>query len=284
MTNSEVPFQDSLDIKELIRGYAKHWIWFFASMAVFVALAFIYLRYKTPEFVAQAKIQILDEQNSGGGIDLFKELDFLSGGKTQVEDEIEIINSRSNFIEVARDLGLNTKLYVVGNIMDTEIYDQRPVKINFIAPDSVIYSSNYTFYLNLASSTTFGFTDDEDKPLKVYAYGKNLTTPIGDMLITPDIDNIKRFTNKRLRVEVRPLHSIAEGYRTKINISTAEEYSNIVNFSLEDPIMGKARDIINRLIRIYNRNAIEDKKVIADRTSNFIDDRISASRRAGLGA
>ena len=39
--------------------------------------------------------------------------------------------------------------------------------------------------------------------------------------------------------------------------------------------MKKGKDIINSLIRIYNRNAIQDKKAIADKTSQFIDDRIA---------
>lgn len=275
MSKTEAPFHEALDIKEIIRTYSKHWKWFLASLVVFASLAGIYLRYTTPEYLAEAKIQILDDQSSGGGIDLFKELDIFSGGKAQVEDEIEIINSRSNFIEVAQDLGLNTKMYVLGQIKDSEIYYNKPVKINFIAPDSVIHSADYTFYLTLASSTTFGFTEEEDSPVKVYAYGKNLSTPIGDVLITPDIENIDRYKEKRLRVEVRPLHRIAEGYRNKMNIYSTEEFSNIVNFSLEDPIPEKARDIINNVIRVYNRNGIEDKKIIADKTSNFIDDRIS---------
>lgn len=275
MNNTEGPFQESLDIKEIISTYSRQWKWFLASLVIFISLALVYLRYTTPEYLAQAKIQILDEQGSGGGIDLFKELDIMSGGKTQVEDEIEIINSRSNFIEVTRDLGLNTRIFVMGNIKDTEIYQNKPVKINFIAPDSVIYTANYTFYLTLASSTTFGFTDEEDTPVKVYAYGKNLSTPIGDVLITPDIENIDRFKEKKLRIEVRPLHSMAEGYKNKLNISSPDKFSNIVNFYMEDPIPEKARDIINNLIRVYNRNGIEDKKIIADKTSNFIDDRIA---------
>ncbi|MGB7395704.1 MAG: polysaccharide biosynthesis tyrosine autokinase, partial [Pricia sp.] len=67
----------------------------------------------------------------------------------------------------------------------------------------------------------------------------------------------------------------AQLYRTKVQVSNPGEFSNIVNLTLEDPIEEKATNILNSLIRIYNQNAIEDKQIIADRTSNFINERIA---------
>lgn len=275
MEKQEFGRQDSLDLKELLLTYSRHWKWFLLSFILCVALAFLYLRYTTPEYLAQAKIQILDDKGSGSGVDLFKELDFLSGGKTQVEDEIEILKSRSNFIEVSRQLGLNMRMLAMGKIIDSELYKNRPVKINFITPDSIINRAKYTFYLSLTSSTTFGFAEGPDDPVKVYAYGKNLSIPMGELVITPDMEHIKMYTDYRIKVEINPIEMVAEGYRNKVNISTPEKFSNILNFYLEDPIPQKARDVLDALIRVYNRNAIEDKKIIADRTSNFIDDRIT---------
>ncbi|MGS0527589.1 hypothetical protein ACU8V7_22845 [Zobellia nedashkovskayae] len=68
---------------------------------------------------------------------------------------------------------------------------------------------------------------------------------------------------------------MAQGYRTRIVVSNPGELSNIVNITLEDPIREKAVNILDALVRIYNGNAIEDKQIIADRTSNFIDERIA---------
>ncbi len=272
--DNKVP-SESVDLKEHLQIYLKHWKWFVFSVLVFITMAFFYLRYATPEFEAQAKIQIIDETGSGSGIDLFKELDFLSGGQTQVEDEIEIINSRSNFIEVVKDLDLNKKIILLGRIKESEIYTNSPVKINFIAADSIVNNADFDFYLTLGSSTTFGYSEKEDEPLKVYAYGKNISTSYGDMVITPDVEHIEAHGNKRLKVSIKPINEVAQAYQKKMLITSPEEFSNIVNLSLSDPINIKARHIINELIAVYNRNAIQDKKTIADRTSNFINERIA---------
>lgn len=264
-----------VELKEILRSYSKHWKWFLFSLILAIAGAFLYLRYATPQFIARAKIQIMDEKNSSSTLDLFQDLNYLNGGVNQVQDEIELINSRSNFVEVVQELGLNIKMMSQGNLVDREIYSRHPVKLNFIVPDSVMYNADFTFYLSIATSTTFGYSEEEDSPLKVHAFGKTITTPVGDLVVTPDIENIKRFKDDRIKVTIKPLHTVAQNYKNKIMLGQTDDYSNIVNISLEDPIRKKARDIINSLIRIYNRNAIEDKKTIADRTSNFIDDRIA---------
>lgn len=266
---------ESIDLKEIISGYTKHWKWFALSALVALLMAYVFIRYATPQFAAAAKIQILDDKNAGGGLDLFKDLDMLGGGKNLVMDEIELIGSRSNFIDVVRKLNLNTKIQVLGNVISTELYNDPPINLSFIAQDSTLYNAKYDFFITLSSSTTFGFSEEEDKPVKVYSFGKNITTPIGDIVITPNIGNLKQYKDKKLKISIHPIDEVALGYKTKMLISNTDDKSNIVDIHLEDPIKEKAIHVVNSLIRIYNENAIEDKQTIADRTSKFINDRIA---------
>lgn len=266
---------ESSELKVQVSNYLKHWKWFVGSFVFALIVAFLLIRYTTPKYGAQAKIQVIDDKNSASGLDLFKDLDFLSAGKNQVQDEIQIINSRSNFIEVVKELGLNTKILVQGNIINSEQYSRPPINVNFIAPDSIINRSKYSFYLDLSSNTTFGFKQEEDDPMSVYGFGKNIPTPLGDIVITPTTPNLSRYKDKLIKVEINPITAVAESYQSKTKVSTPDEFSNIVNLYLEDPIRQKAKDILNSLIRVYNQNAIEDKKEIADRTSEFINERIA---------
>ncbi|MEJ1222369.1 GumC family protein [Sediminicola sp. 1XM1-17] len=266
---------EKYDLNEILQTYTKHWKWFVLSIIFAIAFAYVYLRYQVPQYEAVAKIQILEDKNSGSGIDLFQELDIFSGGKNNVKDEIELLNSRSNFIEVVKELGLNTKVELLGNIRNSELYNNPPIKLNFIIPDSTFYNSNFSFYITITSPTTFGYSLEEDEPERVFGFGKNIPSPVGDMVITPNGEKFEGFTNKRMRVTVNPIFLVANSFRKKTNVMVADEFSNILNISLEDPIQEKARDIIDALIRIYNKNDIEDKKIIADRTSEFINDRIA---------
>lgn len=266
----------NLDLKEILSSYTKHWKWFVLSAIIALLLASAYLRYATPEYAATGKIQILEDDNAGSGLDLFNELGVFGTAKNKVADEIELIGSRSNFIEVVKDLKLNTKISVLGNVKSTELYRNPPININFIAEDSVINNANFSFYITLSSSTTFGYSEEEDKPVKVYSFGKNIASPIGDMVITPNIGNFAGYKDKKLMVSVMPIDLVALGYKIKTQIINTDELSNIVDISLQDPIKQRAIDVVNKLINIYNRNAIEDKQEVADRTEKFINDRITA--------
>ena len=43
-------------LKEIVSTYTKHWKWFVLSVVVFLAMAYVKLRYSVPEYAAQAKI------------------------------------------------------------------------------------------------------------------------------------------------------------------------------------------------------------------------------------
>lgn len=267
--------QEGVDLKEILGKYAKHWKWFILALLIAIGLATLYLRYATPLYAAMAKIQILEDENGAAGLQAFQDLDLIGGAKNKVIDEIELIGSRSNFIQVVQELKLNTSIKVLGNVKNTELYQSPPVNINFIAADSTINKSNFDFYLSLSSATTFGYSEEEDAAMKVYAFGKNIATPVGDIVITPNTSNFKNYTDKKLSVSIRPIDLVALGYKDRTQINNTDDKSNILDLRLEDPIQQKAMDIIDALIRIYNNNAIEDKQIIADRTSKFINDRIA---------
>lgn len=275
MATDSQDFSKNTDLKETLTSYTKHWKWFVLSAIFALALAMLYIRYATPEYAAKAKIQIIEDKNSSSELSAFQDLNILGGAKNKVEDEIEILNSRSNFIDVIKDLNLNLKVISLGNVKDTEVYLDRPFKVNFIESDSIIHNSELTFFIELTSDTNFGFSLERDSPLKMYAYGKTIPSEIGGIVITPNIPHFKRYKGNKLKVSVTPIFRVAEGYQQKIIIGVADELSNIINIDLNDPIKEKAIDIINNLIFNYNQNAVEDKRAVANKTAKFINDRIT---------
>ncbi|TLP77560.1 GumC family protein [Maribacter sp. ACAM166] len=262
------------DIKNIINTYSKHWKWFVLCGLLALIFAYSSIRYTTPEYAVQSQIQIVQEKNSGNEMSAFQDLNILGGSSKQVEDEIEILRSRSNFIEVVKELGANVQIMAIGNIINSEVYNNPPLKINFIAADSIISSARYEFFIEFSSGTTFGFTENEDVPSKVYSFGNGISTPIGDMVITPNVKDIKSLTGKKFKVSIRPVEDVARALKLAVRISATVEYSNIVDISMTSALPEKAKDIIDELIEVYNKNATEEKRRIADTTSEFINNRI----------
>jgi capsular exopolysaccharide synthesis family protein len=264
-----------MDLKEIIKTYSKHWKWFVISVLMALLLAFVFIRYSVPEYAATAKIQIIEDKNASSELSAFQDLNLLGGAQSKILDEIEILNSRSNFLEVVKQLGLNVKVVVLGNVKNTELYRDRPLNINFIANDSLIHNSDFEFFVELSSDTTFGYSLERDSPLKIYSYGKNIPTKIGDIVLTPNLPYFSKYKGKKIKISINPIFNVAEYYQTVISVAPTDEQSNIIDITLNDPITEKAIDIINTLIFAYNKNAIEDKIKVANTTSEFIDDRIA---------
>src|SRR3546814_16275100 len=106
------------------------------------------------------------------------------------------------------------------------------------------------------------------------AYEMRISDWSSDVCSSDLVGRIQGNYDKKFKVSIVPVDLVAQIYQKKIVIAQAEQFSNIVNISLDDPIQAKARDILNSLIFTYNDNAIEDRKQIADKTSEFIDDRL----------
>ncbi len=262
------------EIKNIIATYTKHWKWFLLCSFIALILAYISLRYSIPEYQVQSQIQIVQEKNASEGMNVFQDLNILGGSSKKVEDEIEILASRSNFIEVVKELDLNVQMLSIGNVINSEVYGNPPVNINFIASDSIIDTATYDFFIEFTSTTTFGFTEAEDVPAKVYAYGSGIETAIGDIIITPKVNDAKVLVGRTLKVSVRPIETVARSLMPVVKISPSAEFSNILNVAMTSALPRKARDIIDKLIEVYNRNAVEEKKRVADTTSEFINNRI----------
>ncbi|WP_029511399.1 GumC family protein [Croceivirga radicis] len=266
----------SIDFKEIIRQYTSKWYLFLLVIIFCLGAAFLYNRYTAPLYDAQARIKIEMEGNNNPELAVFQDLGSFQGQMNPIIDEMEIIKSRSNFVDVVNRLQLNTQVFKLGNILDSEIYKDSPFNLNFKESDSIVNQSGFTFYVNVVSDATFGYKRQEDEPYKQNIFGSNISTPLGDMIITPSVENIKLFKGSEFRIVIRPSAVVADIYRSRVQIVPFETRgSNIISLYLQDRIQQRAQDIINALIAVYNENAIEDKKIAADKTSNFIDARIT---------
>ncbi len=269
--------QEAPDYRALLKPYLKNWKWFVISGLIALVLGFLYIRYTVPQYAVQAKIQILEEGNGTSQFNVFEDLGIEGAGGVQLEDEIQIIKSRSNLISLVKKLGLNVNIVALGKIKSSAIYRNPgpPFNINFLAPDSLVHNSKATFFITLASETSFEYAENDEGPAKVFSYGKTIASPVGDIIVTPNNLNPPSSGNNRYAVSVNKVSSVAAYYQNALDISVDNQRSQLLTFSLNDAIVSRAKDVINTLISIYNQNAIDDKRALADRTSEFIDNRIA---------
>ena len=112
---------------------------FLIAALVAVGVAYFICRLTIPIYEAAATIIIKDEKKGNEDSKLMESLDQISSKKI-VENEIEIIQSRTLMINVVKDCPLYAPVYDEGRIHTVSAYTISPISIESPSPDSLITS------------------------------------------------------------------------------------------------------------------------------------------------
>ncbi|GGD09883.1 GumC family protein [Hyunsoonleella pacifica] len=271
----------NIDLKKIINIYLKQWKWFVLSCVIFITLAFFKLRYTAPEYNAYAKIMLVGDNGvSNPAEEVLQDLGKIPNKDSKkVEDEIEVLRSRRLMEGVVKRLDLNKTFFAQGRIHNTEYFplSKAPLKINFLESDTLINRSKLDFSLNVISETEFDiiYLVGEQELKKKGYFGKNVDSPIGDILITPNTSNLSSFINQIFYFRLRPINRVAESYRASVKVKQVSEFSMVLNLSLDDRVVSKAKAVLDTLIDEYNRTSIEEKSAKSNNTAEFINKRIN---------
>lgn len=270
---------NSESLNDIIAAYTKNWYWFIFSVILALVFAFLHLRYAVPKFRVNAKIQVIGGDNSMSELSVLKDLNVFGGsGTTEMTDEIELLKSRDNFFKVVEKLKLNIKYEVLGKVKNYVVYPSHPFSINFLAPDTIKNKNSLTFWIKIEDENKFQISFDSQDSFETLHFGSKISTgTIGDIILIPEKSIIDSYEDKEIMVEIRPVSAVADEYRERVEVFTANEYSNsrILNIAINDAIPERGIQLLNHLIAQNNQNEIQDKKNIADRTSEFINERIA---------
>lgn len=274
---------NNFDLKKVISVYLKQWKWFVLSCILCIVLAFFKLRYTQPEYKADAKIMLLDDGGvSNPAEEILKDLGKIpSSDSKKVEDEIEVLKSRKLMKGVVKRLDLNKKFFAQGRIHNSEYFplERAPIKINFLVSDTLVDNSKFDFSLNITSETEFEFIylkeGEEEEISRKGFFGKNINTPIGDILITPNTNSINSFIDQTFYVQIWPVDFVAELYRNAVSVKQVSEFSKVLALSLQDRVVSKAKAVLDTLVDEYNRTSIKEKSAKSNNTAEFINKRIN---------
>ena len=147
--------EDSINIKEIIERYLRHWKWFALTVIVSVGVAYLYLQSTLPTYNSSAKLLIEDDKKAGSGsseLDVFKDLGIF-GGVSNLQNEIELLKSRSLIAKVVSELDLQKRYYekssnFFGN--KPELFNTNPIELEIT--DSLKISKTLNIDVHLKKS------------------------------------------------------------------------------------------------------------------------------------
>lgn len=267
--NNNSRLREETSFTDIVLHYLKYWAFIVVSIIICIGMAILYLYFEKPEYKVSAKV-LMKTENKGFTFELSDISDYdFSRNTNNIDDELEVLKSRSLLQYVVDSLDLNVVYYKPG-FKSKELYKESPFQLN-------IKDLKKTGSLSIVKQKDKIFLKDHDSDYSALIVpGQSVETPFG--LITvfyrgnlADNHEVKAdlFTSSTLPF---------------LDISPINKNSNVIELSMTSSVPEKSEDIINTLVYFYNLQALDEKNKLADQSIQFIDDRISliASELSGV--
>ena len=282
-----VQSEEQINIQEILFRYLIHWPWFVVSVIVCVALAWGYLRLTTPVYNISATVLIKDEKK-GGGANMSSELEKMGlngfvSSSSNIENEIEVLKSRTLAREVVSSLGLFVTYMDEDKFPNKELYRTSPVLVSLTPQEADRLPQTMEIDMLLQPA---GAMDVQVKVGKK-EYRKHLEklpavfpTDEGTVAFFANNDTLSSLrpesvtTERHITAYINRPFAVAKGYAGSLSITPTSKATSVVTVSLKNSNTQRGKDYIDKLLEMYNINANNDKNEVAQRTGEFIDERI----------
>ena len=275
--------EEKINYQELLFRYIIHWPWFVASVLICLIGAWVYLHFQTPVYQVSASIMIKDDKKGGGSTDLENlGIGGVITSTQSIDNEIEVLRSKTILKEVVNNLELYITYYDEDEFPEKELYQTSPVIVNLTAqeadklPGSALLAMKLSPEGVLDVNLKVGLNEYNQRFEKLPAV---LPTDAGtfgfalkDSLSGGQMEGHKG--ERHIRAVVSRPFGVAKGYQESLSIVPTSRTTSVAVVSLMNTNIQRARDFINKLMEMYNRNTNNDKNEVAEKTREFINEHI----------
>lgn len=258
-------------LRMLLSMFLPYWPLFALLIPVCLLGAWGYLKTTTPVYEAAATLIIKDENK---GVDDSKVLEAMNpfDSKKIVENELEIIKSRTIMTQVVKNLQLYTPVFEDKLFGAKQAYNTSPIVVELRKPNNIFQP---------VGSETLKFYFEYDS-LKNLVKIKNKSYPIDEWVQGPAFGETKfKLNANKSGAAKRDLYfsfihpkNMTRSLLGGLEASPTDKLSTVVRLTYQDPIPQRGENILNHLIAAYNQKAISDRDNLASNTLTFIDERM----------
>lgn len=297
LNNSDIEEQEeSINLRALLIKYLIYWPWFIASIIICLGCAFIYLRFQTPVYNTTASVLIKESDprskamtQANGAVAALQDIGGFSM-TSNFDNEVEILKSRTLIKKVVSELGLYIQHSQDQSFSyDIPLYQNTPVKV-YITPEEAEklqggarLKMTYTPEGKLNITAQYILKGKESETTASFdSLPAVLPTPVGVFSFTRN-DSVVLEKPIKLKAQIASPAVVAQSYAANLTVSPSSKTTTIAKISIKNTHKQRAVDFINRLVTIYNQDANDEKNEVAEKTAQFIEERIGIIN-AELGA
>ena len=278
-------------LSNLFATVVLYWHWFLLSLVVFIAGAWLYLRYTEPVYQMSARILIKSDNSRKSStsemLSQMEDFGFLTNSEG-IDNEIEVIRSRMLLRDAVKDLKLYTEYRTVGSVIKPIIYKKQPVNVDLEPTrldslDKLLLTGVRSIKIELSKAGStyvvdghllMGSNADRHIHHQFKSLPASLKTDYGVLTFTANSGQ-KWSEGTIYEVTIMPPMQVATQYLANLTVEPVASRSAVAQLTLKDKNVQRGLDFLSQLAQCYNRQANADKNEIALRTEEFINDRMA---------
>ena len=274
---------EEFDIQKLISRFIDHWKLFILSFLCFILLGVLFIFFVTPSYRISSQILVEDDQNSSSPLSFMgsssssQMLGSLLGIKSNVYNELGILETRDLVDKVVKEMNLNITYYEQGPLTSAELYLIAPFKLDFLPSRDTVpdYTLNVTF--PQAKGGNFIVEADDIKLTKKEAkFGDSIRTEYGTLVLSPTTFPV---SEENYSVDVISADEAVEDIIQNLTTEIKDDNATIIALTLNSTVPKKGEDIMQNLIKAYIDRNLNEKNRISDSTLAFIKGRVDIVAR-----
>ena len=286
--------EENIDVKELLFKYLIHWPWFVGAVVVCLIAAWVYLYTSTPVYNISATVLIKDDKKGGSagmlsGLESLG-LDGMVSSSQNIDNEIEVLRSKTIVKEVVEDLGLYISYTDEDEFPSRNMYKTSPVQVSLTPQEADLLEEPMIVKMALQPQGSMDVTvkiDDDEYQKHFEKLPAVFPTDKGTLafFLTPDsvlsskrtleeATDLEKTTRNITATINRPL-TVAKWCCKNMTIEPTSKTTSVAVISLKNSNVQRGKDFINKLLEMYNINTNNDKNEVAQKTAEFINERIS---------
>lgn len=291
----EKPFQAAdpekdgeVDIKAIVMTYLMYWPQILVCVIAAMVIGWLYLAKTAPTYQISASVLIKnDDQKSGGA----SSSDMLAGLQNlgmfsmvnNFDNEVEILNSRTLVQKVVEKLDLYVDVTEKQGLRTVDLYGNSPLKV-WATPKEMEKMGVASIKAKLEKNGSLeveALVGPKKSPTKQhYEYKKRfnklpafLSTPYG-IISFQRIDSVPVTKDMDLEVNMTSPHLAGLDYKGRLSVTSTSKQTTIAQISFNDVNTQRGQNFVNALVDMYNEEANKDKNEVAEKTAEFINNRI----------
>ncbi|MEG1737746.1 MAG: polysaccharide biosynthesis tyrosine autokinase [Odoribacter sp.] len=263
-----------IDLMALVNILLGKWYWFVISAILCVGIAAVKIYFSPKIFYKQTTILIKDPKSNSQSA-TFADIAGMSGlASNNTENEMIILRSRFLMEEAVEQLGAHITYFQEQHLRKVELYESTPFRV--VAPEGTTLMPA-SFQITVQDHARFRYTSADTS--FVAPFNTGIQFPFGYAIVSSRPQWLGYYINKPVDVFIGSVRGTAAGYLGGLSIMPVSKGTNVLNLGMRSSRPGKAADILNKLVEVYNTAAINDKNFILDNSARFISDRLDIVRR-----